>query len=68
MKYLMMMFVLVGCYDTNTTAYKVPQGYNTCRYDYDCADGEYCTFIQVDTYAVCRPDSNFHYNLPGRSQ
>lgn len=36
--------------------YRVPQGYRTCRNDYDCdkRDGEFCGFVGVDTYAVCR--------------
>lgn len=61
MKYLSLLIatltvvVLTACHPV----YRVPVGYTPCRTDYDCRGpshqrGEFCGFVGVDTYAVCR--------------
>lgn len=44
-----------GCHP-NPANYHVPAGYRTCTSDLECdmKRGEYCGFVGVDTYAVCR--------------
>lgn len=53
---LLAILLLVPACAVNSTHYRVPAGYQTCRADYDCnmdAD-EYCGFVATDTYPVCR--------------
>ena len=47
--------IVVGCHP-NPANYHIPAGYHTCRSDNDCrrSVGEFCGFVGVDTYAVCR--------------
>jgi hypothetical protein len=47
----MMMVLLIGCTVKNP---RIPVGYRTCATDWDCYQGEHCTFVGVDTYAVCK--------------
>jgi len=55
------MIVLSGCVsiapqnaDGIIPGYTVPAGYKPCRHNFDCGRGEYCGFVGVDTYPVCR--------------
>jgi hypothetical protein len=50
---LVLALTLLSCSST-PTHYTVPQGYQTCRSNLDCAKGTYCGFVGVDTYAVCK--------------
>ena len=45
--------VLSGCHPVKA---HVPHGHTLCQKDEDCNEdaGEYCGFIGVDTYPVCR--------------
>ena len=49
------MVIALSCHPTPAT-YTVPTGYKPCTSDLDCNRGghEYCGFVGVDTYAVCR--------------
>ncbi len=53
---LVTMVVLVPACHPNPANYTVPAGYKTCHTSWDCnhAAGEFCGFMGVDTYAVCR--------------
>lgn len=31
-----------------------PAGYKTCSADWECPKPQFCGFVGVDTYAVCR--------------
>lgn len=50
------MVMLIAACHPNPANYHVPQGYRTCTSDMDCdrASHEFCGFVGVDTYAVCR--------------
>lgn len=55
---LVLALTLISCSST-PTHYTVPAGYQTCRTDWDCkgpghAPREFCGFVGIDTYAVCR--------------
>lgn len=58
MKTLLFVILLLvpACAINTTTHYRVPTGYQTCRANYDCNidTNEYCGFVAVDTYPVCR--------------
>jgi hypothetical protein len=59
MKYLSLLFIVLvatACYVPNPRNYHVPAGYKTCHTNYECntKDGEFCGFMGVDTYPVCR--------------
>lgn len=59
MKKIILLFLVVctiiACH-SSSTIYKVPEGYKPCKSDNDCNidQGEYCGFVRVDTYAVCK--------------
>lgn len=42
---------LINCTSTPPT---MPVGYQPCSKDQDCARGQYCGFVQINSYAVCR--------------
>ena len=48
--------LLIAACHINYANYKHPAGYKPCNSSWDCdhARGEFCGFIDVDTYAVCR--------------
>jgi hypothetical protein len=50
--------LVVACWAPPT----VPAGYHPCRSDNDCHVGEYCGFVAVDTYAVCKVDPDRDYS------
>jgi len=52
--WLLAILLLASCGTSPT--YHVPAGYKTCQTDYDCLRGygEFCGFVGVNTYAVCR--------------
>ena len=54
---LVALFALACHFATPT----VPAGYKACVSDNDCHEGEYCGFVAVDTYAVCKVDPNYSY-------
>lgn len=66
MKYLFclltIVFLGIACHP-NPANYTVPSGYRTCKSDLDCHPGEYCGFVGVDTYAVCRQGISEDINL-----
>jgi hypothetical protein len=58
MKYILILSILTlmsACHP-NPANYTVPDGYKPCSTNYECdiENGEYCGFVHVDTYAVCR--------------
>jgi hypothetical protein len=63
MKYLSLLLAtvaitLVSACHPNPANYHTPVGYVRCHTDYDCKGPghyrEYCGFVGVDTYPVCR--------------
>ena len=53
MKYLSFLILglfVVACHPV----YSVPPGHKVCHRNSECHAGEYCGFIGVDTYPVCR--------------
>jgi hypothetical protein len=50
---LVLALTLVSCCP-NAANYHVPKGYKTCNSNWDCSRGEYCGFVEIDSYAVCR--------------
>jgi hypothetical protein len=44
---------MIGCASTVSNP-TVPSGYKACHSDMDCPPGQFCGFMHVDTYAVCR--------------
>ena len=51
----LLLVLFVAC---NWQTPHVPAGYRTCGNDTQCDDDEYCGFVEVDTYAVCKVDPN----------
>jgi len=47
------MIAVAGCHP-NPANYSHPVGYVSCHSDNDCKEGEFCSFVGVDTYPVCR--------------
>jgi hypothetical protein len=66
MKIMMMLCVSMGVLMSCSMHATVPVGYQTCRSDMDCQDGEYCGFVSIDTYAVCKSDHNIVNSVPSR--
>lgn len=59
MKYfslLMFVILMISACTVNSAKYSLPEGYKPCTSDNDCnkRTNEYCGFVGVDTYAVCR--------------
>ena len=54
MKYFFVLICAIAAYGCVATKYYVPEGYKACRNDWDCDPREYCGFVKVDSYAVCR--------------
>jgi hypothetical protein len=58
MKYLSLLLVTlfaVLCVPACHPVYTHPAGYQSCHNNYDChGHGEFCGFVGVDTYPVCR--------------
>lgn len=56
MKYLSFLILMVTACCPNPANYHVPKGYKTCNSNWDCdhSKGEYCGFVELDSYAVCR--------------
>lgn len=64
MKKLIMMCGLVMACSSTPTTYTIPKGYRTCFNDGDCGQGQYCGFVGVDTYAVCKAKPHtYHWHM-----
>ncbi len=45
---------LSGCEAMLQSKPYTPVGFRNCSSDWDCKSGEICTFVKIDTYAVCK--------------
>lgn len=59
------LFVAIAILSVNCTAFawrspsspeqmSLIKNYKTCSIDYDCREDQYCGFVAVDTYLVCK--------------